>query len=419
MDPTVQAKISTKQFLSFIIATDPNYLIQKLGTHGWDRVVVDKFSEHINSLSHEHTRTFNESNKIILLLIEQLKYMILNCPDETVVERTFNLIGFILNHGYLYLCSFEATQIWNFFIVEQKNSVYQDLCFSFFYKLMSEDSLDPETIEDLFSTYISTVDPKSLNQIRFWCFDIFFKAVNFHQNNIIFNNGFFYNNNTSLVGNEYIWKIIMQSPIEVANLCTTMNNRINQLASDSNSKKDENSRIFIKDCAVMLEKFYDKDNGFIDSPEASESIGRIMTSLQSYLFQLNEPIKCFVGLINSDSICYMNAILHQLFMVKNLRNIVIKFDPKVLDEKMQKKNIKDSSKKLNNAFEIISKLHEIFDELLKSEQNVSHNLYEYIGDDRFANRRIQADASEFFVYILAAMNMGLMKLDNNVFWDIV
>lgn len=129
-----------------------------------------------------------------------------------------NFLKFILQEGQLWLCIYQANEVWNCLARNALCKEDTQVCFRWFTSLVEqnhESDLDPETFGQFFEMNILKLDPALVDVSGMECFQKFFLAVNCQKSKLVLTNKYFMNDN-DLIGMDYLWKLIFSCDEEVA-----------------------------------------------------------------------------------------------------------------------------------------------------------------------------------------------------------
>ncbi|KAK6195512.1 hypothetical protein SNE40_000926 [Patella caerulea] len=214
------------------------------------------------------------------------------------VQERLRFLRFLLKDGQLWLCEPQARQIWHCLA---ENAIYfsdREACFKWFAKLMGEEpDLDPEITRDFFEKNILQLDPSLLTEHGMNCFERFFKQVNLKENKLIAKRrGGHMMDDMELIGLDYLWRVVLLSPDDVAEKAIILLKDIfTNLSPRLQQSQVEIHEDFIQSCIDRLKALFDtvsvleKDKDSI-SRVMQETIRmvRILTVLKEYVAECDE-----------------------------------------------------------------------------------------------------------------------------------
>ncbi|CAH1782281.1 unnamed protein product [Owenia fusiformis] len=214
------------------------------------------------------------------------------------VQERLKFLRFLLKDGQLWLCEPQAKQIW---CCLAENAIYpsdRESCFKWFSKLMGEEpDLDPEITRQFFEQNILQFDPSLLSENGINCFERFFKTVNSKEGNITAKRrGGYMMDNVELIGLEYLWRVVLYSPDEVAEKAIYLLKDIyTNLGPRLQSNQVEIHEDFLQDCVDRLKASYDtitilekdKDSMNRVHQEAQRMI-RVLTMWKEYVAECDD-----------------------------------------------------------------------------------------------------------------------------------
>ncbi|XP_043475108.1 probable ubiquitin carboxyl-terminal hydrolase FAF-X isoform X1 [Leptopilina heterotoma] len=134
------------------------------------------------------------------------------------VQERLNFLRFLLKDGQLWLCAEQAKQIWQCLAKQAVFTSDREACFKWFSKLMGDEpDLDPSINKEFFENNILQLDPILLTESGIKCFERFFKAVNSKEGKLKLKRRTFLMDDVDLIGTEYLWRVVTNSPEEIAN----------------------------------------------------------------------------------------------------------------------------------------------------------------------------------------------------------
>lgn len=134
------------------------------------------------------------------------------------VQERLNFLRFLLKDGQLWLCAEQAKQIWQCLADQAVFVSDREACFKWFSKLMGEEpDLDPAINKDFFENNILQLDPALLTESGIKCYERFFKAVNSKEGKLRLKRRTFLMDDVDLIGTDYLWRVVTNSPEEIAN----------------------------------------------------------------------------------------------------------------------------------------------------------------------------------------------------------
>ncbi|KAK3094503.1 hypothetical protein FSP39_002606 [Pinctada imbricata] len=214
------------------------------------------------------------------------------------IQERLRFLRFLLKDGQLWLCDSQARQIWQCLA---ENAIYpsdRESCFKWFAKLMGDEpDLDPEITKEFFEQNILQLDPSLLTENGMNCFERFFRHVNLKENKIIAKRrGGHLMDDLELIGLDYLWRVVLLSPDEVANkaiilLKDTYTNLGPRLQQNQVEIHDD----FIQSCIDRLKALYDtvsvlekdKDSTNRVMQETTRMV-RVLTVLREYVAECDE-----------------------------------------------------------------------------------------------------------------------------------
>lgn len=171
------------------------------------------------------------------------------------IQERLDFLRFVLNDGKMWLCEPQAEQIWFCLAINKVFPVDRDVCFKWFSKVMGDDpDLDPEITKQFFENNVLRIDPATLNEHGLGCFERFFKYVNMKEGLLQKKrNGAYVLENTALIGYDYLWKVIIESPLAIANHAIEILKEIySNLGIHLRTRQNEIHCLFIKNCRERL-----------------------------------------------------------------------------------------------------------------------------------------------------------------------
>ncbi|KAH9509417.1 putative ubiquitin carboxyl-terminal hydrolase FAF-X [Bulinus truncatus] len=219
-----------------------------------------------------------------------------------VAER-LRFLRFLLKDGQLWLCEAQAGQIWNCLA---ENAIYfsdREACFKWFAKLMGEEpDLDPEITRDFFERNILQLNPDLLTENGMNCFERFFKQVNLKENKLIAKRrGGYLMDDIELIGLDYLWKVVLWSPDDVAEKAVALLKDIfTNLGPRLQQKQVAIHEDLITSCVDRLKAAYDTVSVLgQDTDTASKErvlqetarMVRVLTVLKEYLAECDEAYR--------------------------------------------------------------------------------------------------------------------------------
>ncbi|KAK0066423.1 ubiquitin carboxyl-terminal hydrolase FAF-X isoform X1 [Biomphalaria pfeifferi] len=219
-----------------------------------------------------------------------------------VAER-LRFLRFLLKDGQLWLCEAQAGQIWNCLA---ENAIYfsdREACFKWFAKLMGEEpDLDPEITRDFFERNILQLNADLLTENGMNCFERFFKQVNLKESKLIAKRrGGYLMDDIELIGLDYLWKVVLWSPEEVAEKAVALLKDIfTNLGPRLQQKQVAIHEDMITSCIDRLKAAYDTVSVLgQDTDEASKGrvlqetarMVRVLTVLKEYLAECDEAYR--------------------------------------------------------------------------------------------------------------------------------
>lgn len=238
----------------------------------------------------------------------------------TQVNERLKFLRFLLKDGQLWLCEPQAKQIWTCLA---ENAIYpcdRENCFKWFskvsvlacsvisfdccltwifpFQLMGEEpDLDPEITKDFFEANILQFDPSLLTENGMTCFERFFKSVNNKEGKLIVKRrGGHMMDDLDLIGLDYLWRVVLYSPEEVAEKAIVLLKDIyTNLGPRLQSSQVEIHEDFLQLCMDRLKAAYDtisaldQDNDSLNRihQEAARMI-RVVTVLKEYVAECDD-----------------------------------------------------------------------------------------------------------------------------------
>ncbi|OQR72358.1 putative ubiquitin carboxyl-terminal hydrolase FAF-X-like [Tropilaelaps mercedesae] len=195
-------------------------------------------SDIISSLQNKHSLVVLVTTNLVEY-VEESKKFLASHPDPSVareghryshnvnVLERLRFLRFLLKDGQLWLCAPQATQIWKCLA---ENGVYpsdREACFNWCAKMMGDEpDLDPDINKQFFEENVLKFDPSQLTESGIHCFQRFFKMVNIKEGHLVAvksslsaspnGAGVVYVENVELVGQDYLWKVVLLAPDEVS-----------------------------------------------------------------------------------------------------------------------------------------------------------------------------------------------------------
>lgn len=214
------------------------------------------------------------------------------------IQERLDFLRFVLNDGKMWLCEPQAEQIWICLGINCVFGVDRDVCFKWFSKVMGDDpDLDPEITKQFFENNVLKIDPSTLNEFGLKCFERFFKYVNMKEGLLQKKrNGIYILENTGLIGYDYLWKVITEAPLEIANHAIEILKEIyTNLGVNLRSKQNEIHYLFIKNCRERFRPSEDilishKNNADNTDKETSELITKEARKIMLCLKALREYV---------------------------------------------------------------------------------------------------------------------------------
>lgn len=214
------------------------------------------------------------------------------------IQERLRFLRFLLKDGQLWLCESQARQIWQCLAESAIYSSDRESCFKWFAKLMGEEpDLDPEITKDFFEQNILQLDPSLLTENGMNCFERFFKHVNQKENKIIAKRrGGHLMDDLELIGMDYLWRVVLLSPDEVANKAIILLKDIyTNLGPRLQQNQVEIHDDFIQSCVDRLKALYDtvsvlekdKDSTNRVMQETTRMV-RVLTVLREYVAECDE-----------------------------------------------------------------------------------------------------------------------------------
>ncbi|XP_041351568.1 probable ubiquitin carboxyl-terminal hydrolase FAF-X isoform X2 [Gigantopelta aegis] len=214
------------------------------------------------------------------------------------VQERLRFLRFLLKDGQLWLCEPQARQIWHCLAETAIYITDREACFKWFAKLMGEEpDLDPDITRDFFERNILQLDPSLLTENGMNCFERFFKQVNLKENKLITKRrGGHMMDDLELIGLDYMWRVVLWSPDEVAEKAITLLKDIfTNLGPRLQQNQVEIHEDFIQSCVdrlkapfdtvSVLEKDRDSNNRVM---QESIRMVRVLTVLREYIAECDE-----------------------------------------------------------------------------------------------------------------------------------
>ncbi|XP_064639618.1 probable ubiquitin carboxyl-terminal hydrolase FAF-X isoform X3 [Lineus longissimus] len=272
-----------------------NNVINQLQTsHSIVMLVAQNLSAYMNN-ARLHAKEFPEEEPGNILPDGRFNHI------QQVQER-LKFLRFLLKDGQLWLCEPQAKQLWNCLA---ENAIYvtdREACFRWFSKvcgkLMGEEpDLDPEITREFFENNILQLDPSLLTENGMTCFERFFKAVNTKEGKLrAKRRGGYMMDDLELIGLDYLWRVVLWSPDDVAEKAITLLKDIyTNLGPRLQSNQVHIHQDFIQSCVDRLKASYDtisvleKDKDSVNRvhQETSRMI-RVMTVLREYVAECDD-----------------------------------------------------------------------------------------------------------------------------------
>ncbi|XP_067668544.1 ubiquitin carboxyl-terminal hydrolase 9X-like [Haliotis asinina] len=214
------------------------------------------------------------------------------------VQERLRFLRFLLKDGQLWLCEPQARQIWHCLA---ENAIYitdRESCFKWFAKLMGEEpDLDPEITRDFFERNILQLDPALLTENGMNCFERFFKQVNLKENKLIAKRrGGHMMDDLELIGLDYMWRVVLWSPDEVAEKAIALLKDIfTNLGPRLQQNQIEIHEDFIQSCVDRLKASFDTVSVLEKDADSTSRVMqetirmvRILTVLKEYVAECDE-----------------------------------------------------------------------------------------------------------------------------------
>ncbi|XP_015113730.1 probable ubiquitin carboxyl-terminal hydrolase FAF-X isoform X2 [Diachasma alloeum] len=226
------------------------------------------------------------------------------------VQERLNFLRFLLKDGQLWLCAEQAKQIWQCLADQAVFVSDREACFKWFSKLMGEEpDLDPAINKDFFENNILQLDPTLLTESGIKCYERFFKAVNSKEGKLRLKRRTFLMDDVDLIGTDYLWRVVTNSPEEIANRGIELLKEVNtNLGPRLQLSVLAFHETYIAECMDRLRAHYDTVTVLSDVPadgkeETDEQVSnkiknealkmcRVMKVLQEYI---NECDTAFPG----------------------------------------------------------------------------------------------------------------------------
>ncbi|XP_047353087.1 probable ubiquitin carboxyl-terminal hydrolase FAF-X isoform X1 [Vespa velutina] len=175
------------------------------------------------------------------------------------VHERLNFLRFLLRDGQLWLCAEQANQIWQCLAEQGVFVSDREACFKWFSKLMGEEQdLDPGITTNFFENNILRLDPTLLTESGIKCYERFFKTVNSKQGKLILKKRTLLMDDVDLIGTDYLWRVVTNSPEEIANRAIELLKEVNtNLGPRLQSSALEFHDDYIAECMDRLKTHYD------------------------------------------------------------------------------------------------------------------------------------------------------------------
>lgn len=213
------------------------------------------------------------------------------------VKERLSFIKFLLKDGQMWLCEPQAKQLWDCLVAKCVFITDRDLTFKWFAKLMGEvPDLDPEITRSFFEGNILQLDPVHLTENGLKCFENFFKTVNCKLNHLTANprTGTLQIDSSNLLGDDYLWKIILSANDEVAFLAIEfMKNLYSSPSPQLFFTIGELHSDFTQQCSERLKSCYDTLQCLVDQNnkdsknqvwQQTSRLGRTLKVLYEYIW---------------------------------------------------------------------------------------------------------------------------------------
>ncbi|XP_066928951.1 ubiquitin carboxyl-terminal hydrolase 9X-like [Clytia hemisphaerica] len=323
----------------------------------------------------------------------------------TQIQERLDFLRFVLNDGKMWLCEPQAEQIWVCLAINSIFPVDRDVCFQWFSKVMGDDpDLDPEITRQFFENNVLKIDPASLNECGLRCFERFFKYVNMKEGFIHKKrNGAYVLENTALIGYDYLWRVIIESPQEIANHAIEILKEIyTNLGTNLRSRQSDIHCLFIKNCREKLKPSEDWLSKFNEDVEKhrtavcreARKITLCLKALREYVAESDINFPSERGLLPH----------FRAFRGKQLC-LYIRFSP-------QNRQIEDFEVWSHDNESLASLRRTIYNRLKMSSQNIKLDIYingELLNpfDDKKFIGELQVKDRAVFTVKLATTNEGL------------
>ncbi|KZC06489.1 putative ubiquitin carboxyl-terminal hydrolase FAF-X [Dufourea novaeangliae] len=175
------------------------------------------------------------------------------------VQERLNFLRFLLKDGQLWLCEDQAVQIWQCLAEQGVFVSDREACFKWFSKLMGDEpDLDPAINKDFFQNNILQLDPTLLTESGIKCYERFFKAVNSKEGKLKLKRRTFFMDDVDLIGTDYLWRVVTNSPEEIANRAIELLKEVNtNLGPRLHSSVLAFHVTYIGECMDRLKAHYD------------------------------------------------------------------------------------------------------------------------------------------------------------------
>ncbi|KAK3714003.1 hypothetical protein RRG08_009701 [Elysia crispata] len=219
------------------------------------------------------------------------------------VSERLRFLRFLLKDGQLWLCDAQAGQIWDCLAVNAMYFSDREACFKWFAKLMGEEpDLDPEITREFFEKKILQLNPDLLTENGMNCFERFFKQVNLKENKLIAKRrGGYLMDDIELIGLDYLWKVVLWSPEDVAEKAVSLLKDIfTSLGPRLQQKQVAIHEDLVTSCMDRLKAAYDTVSVLgQDQDQASRErvlqetarMVRVLTVLKEYLAECDEAYR--------------------------------------------------------------------------------------------------------------------------------
>ena len=207
------------------------------------------------------------------------------------LDTRLRFILFWLKDGGLYLASSHAKTIWSCLFDHTTLASDKKACLEWFEELMAgEADLERECHQDFFDSRILKMDPTQLTETGLNCFLRFFEEINANKGKLEFRQGHRITENLQLDGLDYLWRVIVSGPAEVAKEAAFILVKIHvDLSPALMPNRDPTQKNFIASCVERLKANYNVLSNIpthdenISSRTEFMAIDRIIAVLREYV----------------------------------------------------------------------------------------------------------------------------------------